>query len=86
MCFRNEEGAISTVCRIWGCHRCGAHADYQNARAGPALFIGPGCENSLIRVLSQAFVVFDDIAGATSAIRALNKFVFCGRPLVSVSG
>merc|ERR1711934_569906 len=33
------------------------------------------------KMRGQAFVVFDDISGATSAMRALQRFEFCGRPL-----
>merc|ERR1719453_2424673 len=33
------------------------------------------------KMRGQAFVVFDDISGATAAMRALNKFDFLGRPL-----
>jgi len=33
------------------------------------------------KMRGQAFVVFEDISGATSAMRALNRFEFLGRPL-----
>merc|ERR1711966_459560 len=33
------------------------------------------------KMRGQAFIVFDDISGATAAMRALNRFEFLGRPL-----
>jgi len=48
-------------------------------RSGPSQL---GILDSVGVVFGQAFIVFQDITGATAAMRALNKFEFLGRPLV----